>query len=649
MTRVGAAVSIDTVADDVVNGVPAAAALVGLAELAEERGIELLVLLGPGAGAGSRAGEGAVAGLDPWTTAVHLVASTDSITVGVAAPPSPPPDPTDAEAPSPHVLARSEETVGALAPGRVLTDPGVWQLVPPDASDDDVLALAATSGVVPVVPVRDRDDVERVSALARRAAQAAHPPSAAGDAAAGAAPRRSLGALARRSPGVDYEGVPDSLAATAVEPGDPGYRAVASTYMRGGSPALVLRPTDPSQVSDALGFARRHRELPLGIRSGGHGMSGRSTNAGGLVVDVGRMGGVEILDADRRLLRVGPGTTWKQVAATIGPRGWAISSGDYGGVGVGGIVTAGGIGLMGRAHGLAIDHVRALEVVLADGTPVRADAQHHPDLFWGMRGAGANLGVVTAAELEAAPVTAVGWAQLAVVVPDLPAALVELGRVQEQAPRDTTVFTIVGRSGSGQGVLRLYGVVASEDPQVVVDRLTPFAELGSLVQQDVRITGYADVMGMAPDVGPGGHHGAGDPVARSGFATTITPALAGAVDGLLAGGASFFFQIRAMGGAIGDVAPDATAFGHRDARFALSAVGRDEDELTAAWSPLRPHLRGLYLSFETGTGPDRIADAFPPRTLARLRELKRRYDPDGLLRDNFALSLGEPVEPAVAG
>src|SRR5690606_12167061 len=110
---------------------------------------------------------------------------------------------------------------------------------------------------------------------------------------------------------------------------------------------------------------------------------------------------IEVIDRERRLVRLGAGARWADVAQALDPQGLAITSGDYGGVGAGGLATAGGIGFLGRSQGLTIDRVRAVEVVLADGSKLRADAGENPDLFWGMRGAGANFGVATAFELEA--------------------------------------------------------------------------------------------------------------------------------------------------------------------------------------------------------------------------------------------------------
>ncbi len=111
---------------------------------------------------------------------------------------------------------------------------------------------------------------------------------------------------------------------------------VQSNYLRGGAPGLLLSPRDTAQVVDALAFARRHPGLPLGVRSGGHGVSGRSTNDGGIVIDLRHLNTIEVLDETTRRVRIGPGARWKEVAAALRPHGWAISSGDYGGVGVGG-------------------------------------------------------------------------------------------------------------------------------------------------------------------------------------------------------------------------------------------------------------------------------------------------------------------------
>ncbi len=139
-----------------------------------------------------------------------------------------------------------------------------------------------------------------------------------------------------------------------------------------------------------------------------------------------------------------------EVAAALGEHGWALSSGDYGGVGVGGLATAGGIGFLAREHGLTIDHLRAAELVLADGSIVRTDADTRPELFWAVRGAGANVGIVTAFEFEVDEVGDIGWAQLAFDASDAEDFLVGYGRIVEEAPRDLTANLIMGATRPGQ-------------------------------------------------------------------------------------------------------------------------------------------------------------------------------------------------------
>ncbi|MDN3496872.1 LLM class flavin-dependent oxidoreductase [Planococcus sp. APC 4015] len=456
-----------------------------------------------------------------------------------------------------------------------------------------------------------------------------------------AAPVRSAAALAARREGIAYDDLPVGLA--AVEPGDFGYGDVRATYMRGGRPGIVLQPASPDQVAEAVAFARRHPDLPLAVRSGGHGISGRSTNDGGIVIDLRHLDSIEILDEQRRLVRVGAGARWMEVAAVLGEHGWALSSGDYGGVGVGGLATAGGIGFLAREHGLTIDHVRAAEVVLADGSIVRADAVTNAELFWAVRGAGANVGIVTAFEFEVDEIGEVGWAQLAFQVDDVAEFLEGYGRVMEASPRDTTAFLLMGGRRPGQPqVAQLYGLVDSDDPDTIIARLQPFAELGPLVQQSVQLTTYAQVMANA-DLGP--QHGSGEPHSRSALLAHVTPEFARAAEAMLDSGSVPFFQLRAVGGAVADIAEDATAYAHRSANFSVVALGGDPVRLDKAWASVAEHGDGMYLSFDSSLRPERIAEAFPPTTLARLRAIKAEVDPDGVFRDNFSV-LERPADAA---
>jgi Luciferase-like monooxygenase/FAD binding domain len=131
-------------------------------------------------------------------------------------------------------------------------------------------------------------------------------------------------ALAQRRDGIDYESLPQSLRTKAIEPGDRDHRKVRSTYVHTGSPGLVIQPESVDDVVEALGFARG-QNVPLAVRSGGHGIGGRSTNDGGIVIDLGRLDRIDVLDSGR--IRLGPGARWGGVAAALAPHGLAISSG----------------------------------------------------------------------------------------------------------------------------------------------------------------------------------------------------------------------------------------------------------------------------------------------------------------------------------
>jgi hypothetical protein len=324
------------------------------------------------------------------------------------------------------------------------------------------------------------------------------------------------------------------------------------------------------------------------------------------------------------------------VAAALAPYGWALSSGDYGGVGVGGLATAGGIGWLARKHGLTIDHLRAVEMVLADGSVVRASDQENTDLFWAVRGAGANFGIVTAFEFEADEVGDIGWAQLVLDASDTAGFLEAWGAAVEAAPRDLTSFMIMGQPRRDQPmVAHVMAVVDSDEPDTIISQLQPFADIAPMYDQSVVLTSYADLMANAHG---GDYNGYGEPTARTGLIDHITPDFAAAAEQLIRSGAVYFFQVRSVGGAVSDVDRDATAYGYRAANFSVTAFGSNRERLNALWNEVYPHFDGLYLSFETDQRPERLDDAFPPRTIGRLRELKQRYDPHNVFRDNFNIA-----------
>jgi alkanesulfonate monooxygenase SsuD/methylene tetrahydromethanopterin reductase-like flavin-dependent oxidoreductase (luciferase family)/FAD/FMN-containing dehydrogenase len=420
------------------------------------------------------------------------------------------------------------------------------------------------------------------------------------------------------------EGLPPTLRGKAVAPGDRDYARVRSTYMRTGAPALVLRPEDAGEVADTLAYARE-QDGPLAIRSGGHGISGRSTNHGGTVIDLSRLN--EITVADGRVW-VGPGARWGHVARALAPHGLAISSGDYGDVGVGGLATAGGIGLLSRSRGLTIDRVTGAELVLADGSQVRAEE----DLLWAVRGAGANFGIVTAFELDALPLSDVVFATMAFEGGELARLLERWGDLVEAAPRELTSFLYA----FDRGIVRLLNVYAGDDTKAAVATLTPLLEIGPLLDQQAQLAPYAAILPPHDNR----HHGSqAQPLVSNGNAVHVAGELAERLADGVSSGVAPWLAIRSVGGAVNDVDPAATAYAHRHQNFNVSSVafGASEEAFHEHWDELRPHLDGLYLSFETDERPERLHDAFPGETLARLRELKAHYDSEGVFDQNFPI------------
>ncbi|AVT38443.1 LLM class flavin-dependent oxidoreductase [Plantactinospora sp. BB1] len=453
-------------------------------------------------------------------------------------------------------------------------------------------------------------------------------------------PVRPSVALARRHRGIDYDALPVALAGRAIEPGDPEYDRVRHSYSRQGSPALVIRPESAAEVVEALGYARS-QGVTISVRSGGHGISGRSTNDGGILLDLSKLNRVEVLDRATRRIRLEPGARWGHVARALAPYGLAMSSGDYGDVGVGGLATTAGIGYLVRKYGLTIDHVVAAEIVTADGRLLRVDRDHHPDLFWAVRGAGGNFGVVTALELEAYEIGNVVYAQLVVDASEPAELLQRWGGLVEQSPREITSFLSLFPARRGAAPMAQVTLVyAGDDVEAAEAALSPFLEIGPVLDQQAQLVPYPAI--VAP---PGNQHrGQGLVDSHSGLLHHVDAAAASAMAKMIRSGDVLVMQLRSVGGAVNDVARDETAYPHRTQNFSVLAatVPQRRSRLDRHWAELYPHLDGMYLSFEVDTAPERLLDAFPEPTLGRLRALKAVYDPDNVFDRNF------PIPPAEA-
>src|SRR5450755_4575546 len=191
-----------------------------------------------------------------------------------------------------------------------------------------------------------------------------------------------------------------------VGPGDPGYDEARAVHnaMIDRHPAVLIRCSSAEDVARTIAFARAH-DAPIAVRGGGHNGGGLGIIDDGIVIDLAGMTKV-MVDSDSNTVRVEGGCTWAEVDRATAEYGRATPSGIASTTGVGGLTLGGGLGHLTRRFGLTIDSLLAADVVLADGSTVRASVDEHPELFWALRGGGGNFGVVTSFEFRTHPVGA---------------------------------------------------------------------------------------------------------------------------------------------------------------------------------------------------------------------------------------------------
>jgi FAD/FMN-containing dehydrogenase len=439
------------------------------------------------------------------------------------------------------------------------------------------------------------------------------------------------------------------LAVEALRPGDDGYAAAARGFFASGEPALVVRPRDPDEVAAVLAHAVRH-DLAVSVRSGGHSPLGRSADTGGMVIDLSQLDAVEVLDAGRRLVRVGGGATWGRVAAALDPHGWGLTAGDTGSVGVGGLTLGGGVGWLVRRHGLAIDNLVGARVVTADGRLLTTSQDEHPDLFWALRGGGGNFGVVVDFDFLAQPVTNLHFGSVAYRLDD-PVDLLRRWRdAMRLAPEElsSTLALMPRMPGAPPSATVL--VCYTAEPRTAVAEvdaaIEPLFELGTVTKATVSERRYADILEDAQ------HPPGVRLVTRNTLVPTLDDAVLAAIDRLHAEPRPTAIAVRSLGGAFGRVPADATAFAHRDAEAMVVGMVMLPDTATEAeveralvrWRAVAAHGTGTYVNFQGSATAADLAAAYPPATYARLAAVKRAYDPGNRFALNHNVEPG-PVEP----
>ncbi|MFC7877110.1 FAD-binding oxidoreductase [Isoptericola sp. NPDC057391] len=457
-------------------------------------------------------------------------------------------------------------------------------------------------------------------------------------------------------PPVPVEALRTALGAATpvVAPEDDDYGA-ARTVEPGGveqRPAAVVRPADTDAVVRAVRFAR-DAGVEVSVRSGGHSVFGLGAADGALTLDLRGLDGVD-LDAEGRTAWAGGGITAGAYSAAVGAAGLATPFGDTGSVGVGGITLGGGIGLLSRSLGMTIDSLVEAEVVTADGEVVRTDADHEPDLFWALRGGGGNFGVVTRFRFALHDVSQVVGGVL--LMPATPESVAGVVAAADAAPPELTMVVMVMPAppmpmipAEWHGRLVVMANACWSGPVESADAaLAPLrdvaARAGGALLDGLRTAPYPSLLEGGPQGGPVVATG------RSFLADGLDEAAAAHLLDQLEGSDALMraAQLRVLGGAVAEVPADATAYAHRTARVVGNVAAVARDAATAAgyqpWvDALAARLRGAdgaYANFCLDGGVDVARAAYPGATWNRLRELKRRYDPQNLFRGNVNVPPG---------
>ncbi|GAA3097211.1 FAD/FMN-containing dehydrogenase [Kribbella aluminosa] len=421
-----------------------------------------------------------------------------------------------------------------------------------------------------------------------------------------------------------------------VGPQDPEYTAASRTVLVAGSPAYVLRPVSVDDVQKAVRYAV-DSGLPLAVRGGGHAFPGFGTNDGGVVIDLSGLAGIDVVDKDKHVVRIGGGATWGQVAAALAPHNLAISSGDTKSVGVGGLTLSGGIGWKVRKYGLALDSLVAVELVTAAGEVVRASADENAELFWAVRGGGGNFGIVTAFEFAAHPTTDIHFGKLTFPAHEIAEVLPRWAEYLRTAPAELTSIAAFANPflGGPEAPLEIQVAYDGDDPELATEAIDPIRDLGTLLTDDVALTPYAEVLvdGAVPPPGI-------QLVTRSAFVDKDS--VPEVLRILAAAGTSQgapIIAVRSLGGAVAQVAGDATAYAHRQAELMFIATTVGPPPVIEAtrpareqlWETLSPHVDGAYANF---LSDDDVTDVYPAATYRRLAEIKRQYDSENVFAGN---------------
>lgn len=408
------------------------------------------------------------------------------------------------------------------------------------------------------------------------------------------------------------------------------------------SPAGIVWCEDAEDVTRTLRIATEYG-LPVTVRAGGHNVAGRGVADGALLIDLSRMRAVSV-HADSRVAEVQGGALWHDVDVAAARCGLATTGGMVSSTGVGGFTLGGGAGWLMRKCGLAVDNLRAASVVLADGRFVRASADEHPDLFWGLRGGGGGLGVVTGFEFALHPVKQVYGG--VVVRPAEEAALLlrTFRDFTAEAPdafcgmvvlMHAPTLPFLDAAWYGRPVA-ITPLCWSGDPASAEEALAPLRRMGSPIVDHVGPMPYVQWQHLQDVGAPSGRYHYWKTSSYRSLSDSAIESLAAAASSLPTSLSEI--HVQHLGGAVARIPAEETSFAQRDAGVFVNLIGATQ--WPEEFPSMRERVRALYGRMADGAlsrllpnfsdrDDGRVPEQLGPESAGRLQALRRRYDPEG--------------------
>ena len=446
------------------------------------------------------------------------------------------------------------------------------------------------------------------------------------------------------------EELKDTIKGNILVPDDSGYEEARQIWnaMIDRRPAVIVQCAQPDDVPQVISFARKNKFV-LSIRGAGHNIAGSALCDNGVTIDFSRMKNVRV-DAGKKRAYAEPGATLADLDAATQAHGLATPVGINSTTGIAGLTLGGGFGWLTRKYGMTIDNLVSVDMITTEGTKLRANARDHADLFWAIRGGGGNFGVVTQFEFQLFPVGPEIFAGL-IVYPFNQAkrVLTQYREFIKSAPEELNVWVVLRKApplpflpesvhGKEVVVLPIFYSGAVADAEKLVAPLRAFGEA------------HGEHLGPQPYVE---WQKAFDPLLTSGARNywkshNFTELADGALNSIIDFASKLpspqcEIFIASIAGAANRIAPGATAYYHRDAKFVLNVHGRwdeeKDDHRCIGWArdffkASTPYASaGAYISFMTAEEGDRVALAYGSN-YERLREIKKRYDPDNIFHLN---------------